>query len=89
MCFISPIFLCFLHRKPVFSRSAEVRPSSSKAAASASASVCPMMERERSERPQPVGTGGTTFDYLQQQLGTDFLEIRCHVDILDMLCTYV
>ena len=59
------------HIAPVF-RSAEVRPSSSKAAASASASVCPMMERERSERPQPVGTGGTTFDYLQQQLGTDF-----------------
>ena len=72
MCFISPIFLCLKPTLHLYFDPPRCAPSSSKAAASASASVCPMMERERSERPQPVGTGGTTFDYLQQQLGTDF-----------------
>ncbi|CAL1161882.1 unnamed protein product [Cladocopium goreaui] len=60
-----------------------VRPSSSKAAASASASVCPMMERERSERPQPVGTGGTTFDYLQQHI-TDSQMARIPLGVVEM-----
>ena len=48
-------------------RLAKVRPSSK---SSPMGSVCPVMDRgEKMERPQPVGTGGTTFDYLQQHLG--------------------
>ena len=48
-------------------RLAKVRPSSK---SSPLGSVCPVMDRgEKMERPQPVGTGGTTFDYLQQHLG--------------------
>ena len=48
-------------------RLAKVRPSSK---SSPMGSVCPVMDRgEKTERPQPVGTGGTTFDYLQQHLG--------------------
>lgn len=46
-----------------------VRPSSK---SSPMGSVCPVMDRgermERLERPQLVGTGGTTFDYLQQHI---------------------
>eukprot|EP00434_Breviolum_minutum_P019310 symbB.v1.2.017021.t1/scaffold1316.1/size125546/11 len=45
-----------------------VRPSSK---STPMGSVCPVMDRgEKMERPQLVGTGGTTFDYLQQHLET-------------------
>ncbi len=49
--------------------SLEVRPSSK---STSMGSVCPVMDRgEKMERPpQLVGTGGTTFDYLQQHLET-------------------
>ena len=47
---------------------AKVRPSSK---STPMGSVCPVMDRgEKMERPQLVGTGGTTFDYLQQHLET-------------------
>ena len=49
-------------------RLAKVRPSSK---STPMGSVCPVMDRgEKMERPQLVGTGGTTFDYLQQHLET-------------------
>ena len=61
-------------------RLAKVRPSSK---SSPMGSVCPVMDRgEKMERPQPVGTGGTTFDYLQQHLvfpaKTDLRLWDCH-----------